>query len=137
MQKLELKIIRIILETKANKDIKMLIHMHKDHLIGEQRAKTKLSNDVDYAEMSNDFDWKFLMCCCCGNTFLDVGKYKEYMASKHCRLFPYERNSVAPKPVPNSEIVIVDMTAAAKLVEDWSRNEFGGQDESQYLKLKP
>ncbi|KAK7844873.1 hypothetical protein CFP56_010240 [Quercus suber] len=136
MQKLELKIIRIIFEAKADKDNKMLIHMHKDQLIGK-RAKVELSNDVDYAVMSNGFDWKFLMSCCCGNTFLDVGKYKEHMTSKHCRPFPYERNFVALKSVPHSEIEIMEVTAATKFVEDWSRNESGDQDESQDLNLKP
>ncbi|KAK7844912.1 hypothetical protein CFP56_010238 [Quercus suber] len=35
------------------------------------------------------------------------------MTSKHCHPFQYERNSVAPKPVPNSGIEIMDVTAAA------------------------
>ena len=65
-------------------------------------------------------------------TFLDGRKYTEHMTSEHCRSFPYEWNYVAPIPVPNSEIEI-----AAKLVEDWSRNESRDQDESQDLELKP
>lgn len=130
--KKELRSVRI-------KDLKEYVNENKS--MG-QRAKVELSNDVDYAVMSKDFDWKFMMCCCCGTMFLDARKYADHMSSVHCSSFPYEWNYVAPIPVPNSEIEIgdrrpVDVTAAAKLVEDWSRNESGGQDESQDLKLKP
>ena len=121
------------------KDLKVYVDENKS--IG-QGAKAELSNCVDYAVMSKDFDWKFLMCCCCENTFLDDGKYKGHITSQHCRPFPYKENDdVAPKPVRNSDIEIddwrpVDVTAAAKLVEEWSRNESGDQNESQDLKLK-
>ena len=62
--------------------------------------------------------------------------------TEHCSSFPNELNYVVPIPVRKLEIEIgdwrpVDVTAAAKLVEDWSRNEPGDQDESQDLKLKP
>lgn len=51
------------------KDLKVYVDENKS--MG-QRAKAELSEIVDCAVMSNDFDWKFLMFCCCGNTFFFV-----------------------------------------------------------------
>ncbi|KAL0010207.1 hypothetical protein SO802_005315 [Lithocarpus litseifolius] len=121
------------------KDLKVYVDENKS--MG-QRAKAELLKIVDCAVMSNDFDWKILMCCCCENMFLDARRYTYHMMTEHCSSFQNELNYVVPIPVPKLKIEIsdwrlVDVIAAAKLVEDWSRNESGDQDESKDLKLKP
>nr|POF06610.1 hypothetical protein CFP56_17340 [Quercus suber] len=107
------------------------------------KAEEVLAEAVEYAkEMKN---WKFSMCCCCGERFFDEELNMEHIKSAHLGTLSEELQSVVPRILPKSEIEIcdwkpVDVDAAVKLIEDLSRNESGdqGQDKgkSQDLKLE-
>ncbi|XP_075665115.1 uncharacterized protein LOC142634730 [Castanea sativa] len=115
---------------------------HKNKSMGV-KAKEVLAEAVEYAKEMKS--WKFSTCCCCGQRFSDEELNLEHIKSAHLGTFSEELQSVVPKIVPASEIEIgdwrpVNVVAAAKLIEDLSRNDSGnkGQDEgkSQDLKLK-
>uniref|UniRef100_A0A7N2LLD6 C2H2-type domain-containing protein n=1 Tax=Quercus lobata TaxID=97700 RepID=A0A7N2LLD6_QUELO len=107
------------------------------------KAKVVLAEAVEYAKETKS--WKFSTCCCCGQRFSDEELNLEHIKSAHLGTLSEELQSVVPKTVPISEIEIgdwspVNVVAAAKLIEDLSRNDSGnkGQDEgkSQDLKLE-
>nr|XP_023903786.1 uncharacterized protein LOC112015599 [Quercus suber]POE46027.1 hypothetical protein CFP56_36035 [Quercus suber] len=121
----------------------MSLEAKKDFLsvkIEKFRAKEMLAEAVEYAKEMKS--WKFSTCCCCGQRFTDEELNMEHIKIAHLGTLSEELQSVVPTTVPISEIQIgdwrpVNVVAAAKLIEDLSRNSSGnkGQDE-QDLKMK-
>ncbi|KAL0010196.1 hypothetical protein SO802_005304 [Lithocarpus litseifolius] len=134
-----------VMSLEAKKDflsVRIEKFFHKNKSMGV-KAKEVLAEAVEYAKEMKS--WKFSTCCCCGQRFSDEELNLEHIKSAHLGTLSEELQSVVPKIVPISEIEIgdwrpVNVVAAAKLIEDLSRNDAGneGQDEgkSQDLKLE-
>nr|XP_023906304.1 uncharacterized protein LOC112018027 [Quercus suber]POF18786.1 hypothetical protein CFP56_46560 [Quercus suber] len=132
-----------VMSLEAKKDflsVRIEKFLHKNKSMGV-KAKVVLAEAVEYAKETKS--WKFSTCCCCGQRFSDEELNLEHMKSAHLGTLSEELQSVVPKTVAISEIEIgdwrpVNVVAAAKLIEDLSRNDSGnkGQDEGKSQDLK-
>uniref|UniRef100_A0A2N9EWE1 C2H2-type domain-containing protein n=1 Tax=Fagus sylvatica TaxID=28930 RepID=A0A2N9EWE1_FAGSY len=100
------------------------------------KAKEVLVEAVECLKVTKN--WKFWECCRCGERFLNWESQKEHLEYVHLGTLSEELHSVEPESMTHISVQQtinsgnwnpVDMLAAAKLIEDLSRNESGDLEE--------